>query len=133
MKKKGLLLILPLLVLLMSIFMVTPVSADAPVLENWQIGDMAGGAAYCYLTINTTNLQVESFTIINNTDQPVRLRVYYDGWGDDYVIFEMFALPYTNNWEPISNFKFHRLPLTDPDDPGSIRFPNKTYIAVRYG
>ena len=139
MKKTKFIGMLTAFILLMTIIM--PTKAAAAVEENWRFFSFANEAAYGYYTINTTNLQVSSFTVVNNwPGNTVRIFVTYDAnndgvsnWqdpGDEILL--MFLTEYgQTRTEPISNFKFHRLPATDPDDPNSIRYPNKVTIGAR--
>ncbi len=119
-----------LLALVLVVGTSIPVSA-ALVEENWVFVSYNNNVAYAYFTINMTNLQVSSFTIVNNSDQPVY--VYLLESGQPTPFFEIYANPYQTVTQPISNFKFHRLPLTDPDDPGSLRYPNGVGMYSRYG
>ena len=120
------------LVLALTLIMalVLPVSAAPPSEESWQCAAFNNGAAVIGYNINTTNLQVSSFWIDNRSDQPIYLFVSKNG----EIIFELSAAPYAGLVsKPINNFKFQRLPATDPDDPDSIRYPNGVTISVRYG
>lgn len=121
------------LAVLTTVLVAVPVMAAPPGREDWRLSGFADDIAYVYLTINPVNLQVDSFTIVNNSEKPVMLRISYNGFTEEDIIFSFTAEPGETVTEPINNFKFHRLPLTDPDDPGSIRYPNKTYIGTRYG
>lgn len=108
----------------------TPVQASAPTYENWEFFSARDHATYGYYTINTTNLQVQSFTVVNNTIYPTYIYIVYD---ETDIIFEIYASAGETITEPISNFKFRRIPATDPDDPNSIRYPNKIAIFARNG
>jgi len=80
--------------------------------------------------INTTNLQVSAFWIQNDSDSPVHL--FITKFSD--VIFVMNSSPYSGlTTQSISNFKFQRLPASDPDDPNSIRYPNGVNISMSSG
>ena len=128
MKKIILGLIVTLLVL--TTF-VSPALADAPTMENWEFFAARNHTTYGYYAINTVNLQVQSFTLVNNDAYYVtRLQIVYDTTD---VIFEMYAYPGETVTQPINNFKLLRLPLTDPDDPDSIRYPNKIIISCGSG
>ena len=115
-----------LLALVLAIGMSIPVYA-ANGEENWQLfSESTGGNAY--LTINPTNLQISSFTLTAGA-RGIGLTVYENG----VPIYHIVSEAYQTNSAPISGFKFHRLPLNDPDDPGSTRYPNNTTISVGTG
>ena len=125
MKKRILVTVVMLVVLLALIAL----PAQAATYEDWEFFAARNHQAYGYFTINPINLQVLSFTLVNNTTMDtLHLRIVYDGIE---VIFELFCPPGETVTESINNFKFHRLPLEDPDDPGDVRYPNKIAIYVR--
>lgn len=112
------------LVLLLGI----PVKAVPPGYEEWQLyRDGFGNSAY-YL-INTTNLQVESFTVISVARSGIGLKIIQR----DELIFWIKADIGQTVTQGISGFKFQRLPANDPDDPSSIRYPPNTSIFVGMG
>ncbi len=114
--------------LLLILGIATPVSA-AQGEEDWPLmGGNKEGHYETYLTINPTNLQVSSFTIVNGSSiATVEVFIIDNG----VETFNLTAPPNSTVSAPINNLKFHRLPLTDPDDPGSVRYPNGVYIGGR--
>lgn len=114
------------LAILMAFALLMPFapSSDAATYENWDAAWFARDQVHFYYIINTTNLQVSGFTCVNNTTQPAVL------WIEERGI-EIFRLRCTGGETvslPISNFKFRRIPATDPDDPNSVRYPQDVVI-----
>jgi len=112
---------------LLTLTLALPVSADAPNYEDWQFFSARNGQAYGYYHINTTNLKVDYFTLVNNTSiDTLHMYVIYDkGGSQEEILLEMTCLPNSTVSEDIKNFFFRRMPASDPDDPDSIRYPNK--------
>lgn len=113
------------LALIMLISMSLTALADAPTVETWECFSARNGAVTAGYDINVTNLQVSSFYINNNSQDDIHLYIVRLG----SVIFEMHSLAYSGyQWQAINNFKFQRIPLDDPDDPNSVRYPPNTTI-----
>lgn len=107
-----------LIALVMVVMAVSPVLAAPPVYEEWDLFDADNGAVRITMTINTTNLKTDHFDVYNNANYSIYLYVTYNGttvWDHTTPALTMEELKYTVN--------FQRLPATDPDDPGSIRYP----------
>lgn len=132
MKRKTMNVLAPILLAVALVAMATvTVSADAPTTENWGLGylkDGTGAVTIGYY-INTVNLQVDSFWIDNQSGSNRKLTVVQRG----EVIFVMYS-PANSGYaeQNINNFKFQRLPATDPDDPNSVRYPPNTSMFIEY-
>lgn len=118
-----------LLALVMLVVFSLNVYSAPPGEEDWALGSFNhGGLTTAGYTINTTNLQVSQFWINSQSDVGAYLYIKEDG----IIIFDLHVEAYSGlTTKPISNFKFHRLPATDPDDPNSIRYPNGVAIFFR--
>ncbi len=94
---------------------------------DWDMSWFAQGQVHMFYTINTNSLQVDSFTCVNNTTQPAVLWIEEAG----VEIFRLRCAGGESITQPISNFKFQRVPATDHDDPNSIRYPKD--VVMRAG
>ncbi len=116
------------LAIVLMLTLVTPVLAAPPGEEAWQCASFNNGTTTAGYNINTTNLQVSSFWINNNSNESFYLYILKNS----ELIFELRSSPNSGLVsKAINNFKFQRIPATDPDDPNSIRYPNGVSIFMR--
>lgn len=71
---------------------------------------------------------MSDFWVQNDGDQTWEIFVKVRGEIDFYLLIE----PYSGYAEyAVTRLKFQRVPLEDPDDPDSIRYPPNTTIGFR--
>ena len=120
-------LLVTIALLLALAVMAAPARADAPVIEKWTFDSSPDASMGVF--INTTNLQVQSIWINNLSKWDRWLYITSNG----VITFEIISPAFSGYIEtPISNFKFRRIPHTDPDDPDGISYQPNTSMSFSY-
>lgn len=135
-KRVKLLSIATLLVLVITTLIAPAAQADVPPEEEWVFAgsNYPQGSITCSFIVNTISLQITMLRLVNTlpTGLPPGIRkvgrlVIFDG-KKEITEVELFAYPGETVELLTNDYKLHRLPLTDPDDPDSIRYPKDIYF-----
>lgn len=95
---------------------------------NWDFAEINGGQVHVYYAIDENSLQVDSFTIDNQSDYGTYFFIQTDG----VTTFDFTGPAHSVTTKPINNFKFRRIPATDHDDPNSVRLPQGVTLNARW-